>query len=163
MTTALPQMIIYLAAVRQARLVEKKINSSVFGILTDSVEFQFAFLSSEMKLFISKVLVWHFESTEILRWLDRILADSIDASPYTTPNQSRNITLFNYETALQRHSQFGAKSSDEDLVVVGKARIPPVNIFLKGDKEYYEVDRVKYMGRDLIVLEHESDDESDAD
>jgi len=107
--------------------------------------------------------VWHFESTEILRWLNRILADSIDASPYTTPIQSRNITLFNYETALQRHSQFGAKSSDEDLVVVGKARIPPVNVFLKGDKEYYEVDRVKYMGRDLIVLEHESDDESGAD
>jgi hypothetical protein len=86
--------------------------------------FQFAFLSSEMKLFVSKALVWPFDSKEILRWLDRVLGDSIDASPYTTPVQSRNVTLFGYETALQHHSQFG---SDEDLVVVGGPSIPPTS------------------------------------
>ena len=53
-----------------------------------------------MKLFILKVFVWGFETNEILQWIDRIITDAIDASPYTTPVQSRNTTLFAYEAAL---------------------------------------------------------------
>jgi hypothetical protein len=152
-------MIVYLAAVQQARLVDKKINTSVFGIITDSDEFKFVFLDSAMKLFSSEVFVWGYKTNEILQWIDRILTDAIDASPYTAPVQSRNTTLFTYETALQRHHHLGAGSSSEGMAVVDRANVPPVNIFLKRDREYREVDRVRYRGRDLIILEHESDDE----
>jgi hypothetical protein len=60
-------MIVYLAAVQQARIADNKINTSVFGITTDSDEFKFIFLDSKMKLFASKGFNWGFETDEILR------------------------------------------------------------------------------------------------
>ena len=40
MLSGLPQMIVYLAAVQRARLAHHKINTSVFGTMTDSDEFK---------------------------------------------------------------------------------------------------------------------------
>src|SRR6266487_1218614 len=54
--SGLPQMIVYLAAVQQARLAHHKINTSVFGIMTDSNEFKFTFLDSSMKLFVTNLM-----------------------------------------------------------------------------------------------------------
>jgi hypothetical protein len=97
-----------------------------------------------------------FKTDKILKWLDQILADAINASPYTTPARSRNATLFSYEAALQ-HYHFSAGLTGEEMVA-----LPPVNIFLKGNREYQQVGKVRYNGRELLILEHETDAE-DAD
>ena len=159
MSSGMPQLLVYLAAVQQATCADKKTNTSVFGIITDAEEFKFLFLDSSMKLFISKGYEWAYDAKEILQWIDRILTDAINSSPYTTPSQSQNTTLFAYETAPLQHHQFSVPSSSNEIVVVDNTNIPPVNIFLRSDREYREVDRVRYMGRDLIIVEHESDSE----
>jgi len=95
--------------------------------------------------------------------MDRILTDAINASPYTTPVQSRNTTLFAYEAALQQHLQFGAKSSSEEMDVMDPADIPPPVDIRRRNVQYQAVDKIRYKGRDLIILEHESDDEESVD
>jgi hypothetical protein len=91
-----------------------------------------------MKLFASKSV---FKTDKILKWLDQILADAINASPYTTPARSRNVTLFSYEAALQQHHHFGAELTSEEMVA-----FPPVNIFLNGNRESQKVGKVRYNG-----------------
>jgi hypothetical protein len=44
------------------------------------------------------------------------------------------------------------------MVVVDLENISPVNIFFKGDREYREIDRVRYRGG-LVTLEHETHEE----
>lgn len=52
----LPQLLVYMAAVQHAR--KYRINQSVFGMLTDSDMFRFAFLDQNAKLFVSEPLIW---------------------------------------------------------------------------------------------------------
>lgn len=52
--SVLPQLIIYLAAVQDSRKESKKINSSVFGLITDSEEYRFAWLDEDRNLFVSE-------------------------------------------------------------------------------------------------------------
>ncbi|KAL4807083.1 hypothetical protein BDV18DRAFT_112431 [Aspergillus unguis] len=52
--SALPQLVIYLAAVQDSRKESNKINSSVFGLITDSVEYKFAWLDENRNLFVSE-------------------------------------------------------------------------------------------------------------
>jgi hypothetical protein len=65
----------------------------VFGLLTDPLSFQFVFLNTEKKLFTSRLLQWHLEKAQIIRWIDHVLAESIKASPHTSPIKSRNRSL----------------------------------------------------------------------
>jgi hypothetical protein len=67
MSSGLPQIIVYLAAVQQARIANKKINTSVFGIVTDSNEFRFAFPDSMMKLSAPRSFEWGFDSLRPVR------------------------------------------------------------------------------------------------
>jgi hypothetical protein len=83
----------------------------VFGLLTDSLSFQFVFLNTEKKLFTSRLLQWHLEKAQIIRWIDHVLAESIKASPHTSPIKSRNRSLLAYKSHLKRGNIFGGDVS----------------------------------------------------
>ncbi|EGC46683.1 predicted protein [Histoplasma capsulatum var. duboisii H88] len=100
--SGLPQLIIYLAAVLDARKDSHNMDSAVFGLLTDSSVFQFVYLDPARKLFTSRLLQWVTDKKRIVQWIDRVLEDSIKASPHTTPVKSSNRTLRAYQTELKR-------------------------------------------------------------
>ena len=91
-------------------------NSSVFGLLTDSTNFRFVYLDSSRKLFVSKLYEWIEEKAKIVQWIDKILEDLIQASPYTTPCKKFNKTIGAYQTYFKRQYQFGSAAGDFDLV-----------------------------------------------
>ena len=53
---ALPQLLVYLAGVQDARLKVRKINKTVFGLATDSNTFVFVVLQENKTAFASKQL-----------------------------------------------------------------------------------------------------------
>ena len=107
MGSGLPQLIIYLAAVQDGRKEAGRLNSSVFGVLSDSITFVFARLSSSRKLFVSRPYFWRSEQVKVVQWIDRILLDAIHASPHTSPVKKGNQSLMAYDHHLQRGFQFG--------------------------------------------------------
>ena len=52
-------------------------DSSVFGLLTDSTNFRFVYLDPLRKLFVSKPHEWMEEKARIIQWIDKILKDSV--------------------------------------------------------------------------------------
>jgi hypothetical protein len=100
--SALPQLIIYLAAVQDSRKESKKINSSVFGLITDSEEYIFAWLDEKRNLFVSETYLWVTKKVKIIQWIDSILRDSIEASPHTTPIKTANIAIHAYRSHVNR-------------------------------------------------------------
>jgi hypothetical protein len=113
---ALPQLIIYLAAIQDARKRIGKINYSVFGLLTDSEDFEFVYPDPSRTLFVSRLYQWMYEKVEIIQWIDKILEESIKASPHTTPIKIANTSLNAYQTYVKQEYQFGNVSDDFDLV-----------------------------------------------
>ncbi|KAL4870588.1 hypothetical protein BDV12DRAFT_165858 [Aspergillus spectabilis] len=105
--SALPQLIIYLAAVQDSRKESKKINSSVFGLITDSEEYRFAWLDENRNLFVSETYLWVTKKVRIIQWIDRILRDSIEASPHTTPVKTANTAIHAYRSHVNQGYQFG--------------------------------------------------------
>jgi hypothetical protein len=116
--TALPQLIIYLAAIQDARKRAGKKFKSAFGLITDGSWFQFAFLDDSRKLFVSRVKEWVSDKMEIIKWIDKILEDAIKASPRTSPTQKPIMDPKTYEAELRWWYMFGLDSDDEDLVEV---------------------------------------------
>ena len=107
----MPQLLVYMAAVHDAR--KDKINESVFGMLSDSEEFHFAFLDPNKKFFTLKPFLWRAEKATILAYLDMILLNAIESSPHTTSTKVNNKNLLNYASHLNSHWRFGT-DSDED-------------------------------------------------
>ncbi|KAL4981266.1 hypothetical protein BDW68DRAFT_183729 [Aspergillus falconensis] len=91
--SALPQPIIYLAAVQDSRKESNKINSSVFELITDSGEYQFAWLDEYRDLLVSEAYLWVTKKIKIIQRIDRILQDAIEASPHTTPAKTENTAI----------------------------------------------------------------------
>jgi hypothetical protein len=87
------QMATYLAAVQDCRTKPPKIHAISFGITTDSTKYQFWFLDSERRLSSSVIFDWRLDKAKIIAWIDKTLADAIEASPLTTPTLRRNISL----------------------------------------------------------------------
>ena len=106
----MPQLLVYMAAVQKAR--ENRTNKSVFGMVSDSKVFRFAFLSEEKKLFISGFLEWARSQSEILAFLDMILSDAIESSPHTSRQKDNNQIPFNYSKHLESHWNFGPELGD---------------------------------------------------
>lgn len=128
----LPQLIICLAAVQDARKESHKMNSAVFGLVTDSSVFQFVYLDPARKLFTSRLLQWVTDKKRIVQWIDRVLEDSIKASPHTTPVKSSNRTLRACQAELKRGHLFGDPSNDNsDLIDAENER--PVNVVWRGE------------------------------
>jgi hypothetical protein len=105
--TALPQMIIYLAAVQDRRKAATKENTCVFGMFTDSSTFVFVHLDENWKLFVSKPYEWRCDKDQILKWIDKILHDAIESTP--------NTTIRNYPSYLNESFQFGIQVADRDI------------------------------------------------
>jgi hypothetical protein len=107
----LPQMLVYMAAVQKARL--KHINNTVFGMLSDSKEFKFAFLDSNKKFYVSLPLFWAHHQKAIISYIDAMLLDAIQSSPHTTPTKSQNKTLLRHRRYLETKWAFGKDAEDE--------------------------------------------------
>ncbi|KAL4962178.1 uncharacterized protein BDV14DRAFT_178838 [Aspergillus stella-maris] len=110
--TALPQLIIYLAAVQDSRKSSRKINSSIFGLISDSEDYRFAWLDENRHLFVSETFSWVTKKAEIVEWIDRILRDSIEASPHTTPTKTGNTAVHAYRNHISREYKLG----DTDVI-----------------------------------------------
>jgi hypothetical protein len=110
-------------------------NTSVFGLITDSLNFQFVYLNPGKKLFASKTLQWNYEKRLIVQWIDRVLEDSIKASPHTTPMKSRNRTLRAYQTHLKRGHLLGDSSKDNLNLVEGENKKPVNVVWGNGNEE----------------------------
>jgi hypothetical protein len=107
----LAQMLVYMAAVHEAR--REYTNNSVFGMLSDSEEFTFAFLDSNKRFYDSNPLSWRSNQQEIISYIDAMLLDAIQSSPHTTPTKIQNKTLKRYPQYLKGRWAFGDNAEDE--------------------------------------------------
>lgn len=62
----MPQLLIYMAAVHEAR--QNRINNSVFGMISDSKEFRFCSLNQQNRLFTSRTYIWTIEQSIIIAY-----------------------------------------------------------------------------------------------
>jgi hypothetical protein len=102
-----PQLLAYMAAVQKERKKQKKINTSVFGVVSDGSLFYFAFLDEDSKFFVTLDLRWIVHKSQIIGHLDDILRSSIETSPHTTPVKGGNRSLYKYPDFLQGSWNFG--------------------------------------------------------
>lgn len=109
MSVGLPQLLVYMAGIQQAR--KGKDNIVVWGVASDSLEFTFACLDENQKVLVSKTLTWVDDREDILRHMDTILLDSINSSPHTTPVKSKNSVL--RQTYLKESWEFGDEIDEE--------------------------------------------------
>ena len=79
------QIAAYLAAIQDCRAKTPKIHAVAFGITTDGTRYQFWFMDSERRLVSSITFDWRIQKTKIIAWIDKMLAEAIEASPLTTP------------------------------------------------------------------------------
>ncbi|PGH28551.1 hypothetical protein GX50_08712 [[Emmonsia] crescens] len=112
--TALPQLITYLASVQATRVASNKTNKVVFGLVTDSSQFQFAVLRESKKVFLSKYLDWWTEKTAVVAFLDHILRDAIESSPHTTSIRFDNKRIGKFNESLSRTHDFEDHVDDSD-------------------------------------------------
>ena len=112
MPVGLPQLLVYMVGVQQAR--KGKENTVVWGMVSDSLYFTFACLDENQKFLTSPTLEWRINHEDILRHIDTILLDAINSSPNTTPVKSSNSVLRQYRPYLEGSWQFGDES-DEDM------------------------------------------------
>ncbi|KAK9323150.1 hypothetical protein V1517DRAFT_321219 [Lipomyces orientalis] len=112
---ALPQLLIYLAGIQNARSTADKDSKTVFGVATDSGQFIFAILQGNRKAIVSKTLDWLDEKDLIVSFLDHnhILQDAIESSPHTTPTRTENKRIKNFEPSLGTTYTFGNHGSDD--------------------------------------------------
>jgi hypothetical protein len=123
-SVGMPQMLVYMAAVQEAR--RGHTNSDVFGMLSDSEDFIFAYLDSNKKLHVSRTLHWKLDQPKIITYVDATLLDAIRSSPHTTRTKNENKTLRKYRRymsgrwAFGRHAEYEAEmaeaETDEDEV-----------------------------------------------
>jgi hypothetical protein len=115
--SAIPQLLCYLAGVQDAREKAGKKNSHVFGLMSDSREFRFAFLNNRRQMFLSDPLVWKSHAPKIVAFLDHILRKAIESSPHTTPVKKYNRQLLNYNHHLKGSFKIG---EEEDSSVTNR-------------------------------------------
>ncbi len=110
--TGMPQLLVYMAGVLESR--RNRINQSVFGALSDSGTYVFAFLDREKKFYTSKPYSWRNDQSTILAYIDAILLDAIESS-HTTPTKAENTILLNYQRYLKERWTFGNEPEDESI------------------------------------------------
>ena len=100
-----------MTGVHQSR--RDRINQTVWGMLSDSGTFQFAFLDDNKKFYTSRLYRWAQDQSTILAYIDAILFDAIQSSPHTTLTKTGNATLRNYQRYLKTRWRFGEEPEDE--------------------------------------------------
>jgi hypothetical protein len=113
--SGLPQLLIYMAGVLQSR--RDRINQTVWGLLSDSGTFQFAFLDDRKKFYISRLYRWAQDQSTILACIDAILLDAMNSSPHTTPTKTANAKIRNYQRYLKGRWEFGDEPKDESVML----------------------------------------------
>ncbi|MCJ1396251.1 Molybdopterin synthase catalytic subunit [Xylographa bjoerkii] len=112
-TVGMPQLLVYMAAVHEERRTRN--NRSVFGMVSDSKDFRFAFLSEEKKLFVSMPFVWFAQQSTIIAYIDMMLINAIESSPHTTPQKINNTTILKNPKFLRKQWEFGDESNDQPV------------------------------------------------
>lgn len=110
-SVGMPQMLIYMAAIQNART--DRTNRTVFGMLSDGRYYTFAFLDNNKRFFISRILQWLFDRQTILKHIDRILFDALQSFSHTTSMKFNNSIIFEYNRYLRGSWNLGPDSSDE--------------------------------------------------
>lgn len=110
----LPQLLAYLACVQDVRSTANKTNKVVFGLATDFIQFQFAVLRQNRKVFLSRYLDWYEEKDIVVAFLDHILQDAIESSPHTTPTRFGNKGIRNFDKSLEMKYNFGGRDDGND-------------------------------------------------
>lgn len=108
----MPQLLVYMAGVYEARARQDRVNKSVFGMLSDSKEFRFSFLNEKKKFFTTRPYTWVTEQSTIIAYIDMMLINAIESSPHTTPQKKNNRTIHKYPEFLERQWRFGTESDD---------------------------------------------------
>lgn len=110
----MPQLLVCMAAVQDAR--PNRINrKSVFGMLTDSHEFRFAYLDQDRKFFRSEWFMWAKRQDKILAYIDMMLISAIESSPQTPPPQRNNRTIYHHSDIEDWEWRFGDEADDETV------------------------------------------------
>ena len=148
------QIAMYLAAVQASRAKVAKIHPIAFGITTDSNKYQFWFLDSERRLFSSVVFEWRLHKAKIITWIDKMLADAIEASPLTTPTLQRNASLRSWEKDLRWRQLLGSESDDSPLT-----EGLPFDIIAPDSTRL--VGPAWYQGHMIMVVEYDEEESGD--
>ena len=111
-TVGMPQLLVYMASVHEARARQERVNTSVFGMVSDSKEFRFAFLNEKKKFLTTRQYTWVIEQSTIIAYIDMMLINAIESSPHTTPQKKNNHTIHKYPEFLEKQWRFGAESDD---------------------------------------------------
>ena len=126
--SGLPQLLVYMTGVLQSR--RDRINQTVWGMLSDSGTFQFAFLDDKKKFYTSHLYRWATYQSTILAYIDVILFDAIQSSPHTIPTKTGNATLRNYQRYLKTRWRFGEEPEDEAVGDINPESI--MDVFREG-------------------------------
>jgi len=118
-SSAISQLLAYLAGVQDARKDAGKINYDIFGIATDSNVFEFVVLCHNRCAYVSEPLRWSMRRSTIIAFIDHILRKAIESSPHTTPVKKANKHIMKYDKYLRDTFTFGSSeesdiSHDED-------------------------------------------------
>ncbi|PGG97367.1 hypothetical protein AJ79_09240 [Helicocarpus griseus UAMH5409] len=111
--SAVPQLIAYMGIVHRIRKLNRKQNSAVYGIASDSLEFRFYFINNESKLHKSRVYFWETDATDIVSFIRLIVRAAVNQSPTTTPYSGEK-----KNSQLSALAATGGGSSSFDLVVL---------------------------------------------
>ncbi|KUM65887.1 hypothetical protein ACN42_g1191 [Penicillium freii] len=144
----------YLAAVQASRTKFAKINTIAFWITIDSNKYQFWFLDSERRHFSSVVFEWRLHKAKIITWIDKMLADAIEASPLTTSTLQRNVSLHKWEKDLRWRQLLGSESDDSSLT-----EGLPFDIIAPDSARL--VGPAWYQGHKVMVVEYDEEESGD--
>ncbi|KAI9768479.1 MAG: hypothetical protein M1840_004889 [Geoglossum simile] len=114
--SAIPQTLCYLAGVQNARKQAGKVNTTVFGIMADTLEYRFVLLDHQRTAFVSRPLSWLMERDRIVAFVDHIFQSAIESSPHTTPVKFNNRQIRQSDARLKETfvTGFGEGSTDID-------------------------------------------------
>ena len=148
------QIATYLAAIQDSRSKHSKLHAIAFGITTDSARYQFWFLDSERQLVSSRAFNWRCEKARVIKFIDQILADAIEASPLTTPVLQRNKSLRHWERNFKQR-QLLSPDTASPLSAEGL----PLTITAPESSQL--IGPAWYRGRKVMVIECDEDEELD--
>jgi hypothetical protein len=100
-TSATSQALSYLAGAQDARRNSGKRNCDIFGILTDSKQFQFVVLRCDRRAYVSRPWWWVLEKNVIITFIDHILQKVIESSPHITPIKIANNHIMRYDQSFE--------------------------------------------------------------
>ena len=106
---ALARMMVCMAAALESR--RDRTNNGVFGMLAESGTFQFAFLGSTKKLFLSNVFKWSSQQSTILAYVDAVLLEGIQTTQYAL---SAKKSFQRYPRSLNERWKYGDEEGDEE-------------------------------------------------